>query len=168
MLPQDSFRKHAVTNAPANSRTRAVLASLSSCAMVAFPALKGEAGSAFALHDFGTCSECSFALRPARSLTPFKGALSFGRSGRLVASSPAMISTGWSDICRVGFLPTLPLESCAFLTAHFNSLLGNYSVSSPDPSPDPFSFLPHSSCRLGIYQLRLSLLVRTPTRYSLI
>ena len=46
------------------------------------------------------------------------------------------IASGWSEICRVGFLSTLPLESCAFLTAHFNSLLGpcirmlNYFISS--------------------------------------
>ena len=67
-------------------------------------------------------ARCSFALRPARSLTPFKGAFSIEGSGRLVTSSPAPTATGWSDLPG-GFLSTLPLESRAFLTAHFNSLL---------------------------------------------
>ena len=101
-------------------QTRAVLASLSSCAMAAFPALKPGRRSHYMISGL---AQCSFALRPARSLTPFKGAFSIEGSGRLVASSPAPIATGWSEICRVG-LSSLPLESCAFLTAHFNSLLG--------------------------------------------
>jgi len=80
-------------------QTRAVLASLSSCAMAAFPALKPGRRSHYMISGL---AQCSFALRPARSLTPFKGAFSIEGSGRLVASSPATIATGWSEICRVG------------------------------------------------------------------
>ena len=105
---------------PMPRQTRAVLASLSSCAMAAFPVLKPGRRSHYMISGL---AQCSFALRPARSLTPFKGAFSIEGSGLLVASSPAPIATGWSEICRVGSL-TLPLESRAFLTAHFNSLLG--------------------------------------------
>jgi hypothetical protein len=47
-------------------------------------------------------AQCSFALLPVRSLTPFKGAFFTEGSGRLVASSSAPIATGWSEICRVG------------------------------------------------------------------
>jgi hypothetical protein len=42
--------------------------------------------------------------------------------GRLLAS-PAQIASGWSEIFQVDVPSTLPLESRAFLTAHFNSLL---------------------------------------------
>ena len=82
---------------PKPRRTRAVLASPSSCAMAAF---RVEAGSAFAI--ISGLAQCSFALRPARSLTPFKGAFFIEDSGRLVASSSAPIATGWSEIFRVG------------------------------------------------------------------
>ena len=90
---------------PMPGRTRTVLASLSSCAMAAFPVLKPARRSHYMISGL---AQCSFALRPARSLTPFKGAFSIEGSGRLVASSPAPIATGWSEICRVGLYP-LPL-----------------------------------------------------------
>ena len=51
MLPQDSFCKHAVTNAPANSRSARFALFLRDGSLP-----RVEAGSAFALHDFGTCS----------------------------------------------------------------------------------------------------------------
>ena len=88
---------------PMPRQTRAVLASLSSCAMAAFPVLKPGRRSHYMISGL---AQCSFALRPARSLTPFKGAFSIEGSGLLVASSPAPIATGWSEICRVGLLPT--------------------------------------------------------------
>jgi hypothetical protein len=51
VLPQDSFRKHAVTNAPANSRSARFALFLRDGSLP-----RVEAGSAFASHDFGTCS----------------------------------------------------------------------------------------------------------------
>ena len=90
---------------PMPRQTRAVLVSLSSCAIAAFPVLKPGRRSH---HMISGPARCSFALRPARSLTPFKGAFSIEGFGRLVASSPAPIATGWSEICRVGFLFNSP------------------------------------------------------------
>ena len=52
---------------PMPRRTRAVLASLSSRAMSAFPVLKPGRHSH---HMVSGLARCSFALRPARSLTP--------------------------------------------------------------------------------------------------
>jgi hypothetical protein len=122
VLPQVSLRKHAITNAPANSPSARFALFLRDGSLP-----RVEAGSAFASHDFGTCSV--FIPIMACSLADsFKGAFSIERFGRLVASSPAPTATGWSEFCRVGFLSTLPLESCAFLTAHFNSLLGGFDA----------------------------------------
>jgi hypothetical protein len=59
-------------------RTPAVLASLSSCAMAAFPVLKPGRRSH---HMISGPAQCSFPLRPARSLTPFKGAFPSRASG---------------------------------------------------------------------------------------
>jgi hypothetical protein len=73
--------------------------------MAAFPVLKPGRRSH---HMISGLAQCSFALRPARSLTPIKGAFSIEGFGRLVASSPAPIATGWSEICRVGFLFNSP------------------------------------------------------------
>ncbi|MGB9276908.1 MAG: hypothetical protein WCC08_16900, partial [Terrimicrobiaceae bacterium] len=73
--------------------------------MAAFPVLKPGRPSHYMISGL---AQCSFALRPARSLTPFKGAFSIEGFGRLVASSPAPIATGWSEICRVGFLFNSP------------------------------------------------------------
>src|SRR5450759_5607488 len=49
-------------------------------------------------------ARCSFALRPARSLTPFGGACYTKGFGHFIASIPASATTGWSVSCRVGFL----------------------------------------------------------------
>ena len=51
MWPLDSFCKHAVTNAPANSHSARFAFFLRAGSLP-----RVEAGSAFALHDFGTCS----------------------------------------------------------------------------------------------------------------
>ena len=96
MLPQDSFRKHAVTNTPANSRSARFALFLRDGSL---PVLKPGRRSHYMILGL---AQCSFALLPVRSLTPFKGAFSTEGSGRLVASSPAPIATGWSEICRMG------------------------------------------------------------------
>ena len=51
VLPQVSFCKHAITNAPANSRSARFALFLRNGSLP-----RVEAGSAFASHDFGTCS----------------------------------------------------------------------------------------------------------------
>jgi hypothetical protein len=51
VLPQDSFRKHAVTNAPAISRSARFALFLPDGSLP-----RVEAGSAFASHDFGIIS----------------------------------------------------------------------------------------------------------------
>lgn len=49
-------------------------------------------------------AQCSFALRPARSLTLFKGAFYTRGFGHFIASISASAATGWSVSCRVGFM----------------------------------------------------------------
>jgi beta-glucanase (GH16 family) len=57
-------------------------------------------------------ARCSFALRPAGSLTRFRAFCTKGFD-HFIASMIASAATGWSVSCRVG-LVTLPLEFCAF------------------------------------------------------
>src|SRR6266567_4509902 len=57
-------------------------------------------------------ARCSFALRPAGSLTRFRAFCTKGFE-HFIASMLASAATGWSVSCRVGLF-TLPLEFCAF------------------------------------------------------
>jgi len=50
--------------------------------------------------------QCSYILRPARSLTPFTGAFYTKGFEHFIASMLASAATGWNESCRVG----LPLE----------------------------------------------------------
>jgi len=61
-------------------------------------------------------ARCSFALRPAGSLTRHRAFCTKGFE-HFITSMLASAATGWSESCRVG-LVTLPLEFCAFVTAH--------------------------------------------------
>jgi hypothetical protein len=90
---------------PLPRRTRAVLLSLSSCTMSAFPVLKPGRHSHRLVSGL---AQYSFALRPARSLTPFSGAFYIEGFGRFVASAPASTASGWSESCRVGFVYDSP------------------------------------------------------------
>src|SRR6266478_3487113 len=57
-------------------------------------------------------ARCSFALRPAGSLTRYRAFCTNGFE-HFIASMLASAATGWSVSCRVGLF-TLPLEFCAF------------------------------------------------------
>ena len=57
-------------------------------------------------------ARCSFALRPAGSLTHFRAFCTKGFE-HFITSMLASAATGWSVSCRVGLF-TLPLEFCAF------------------------------------------------------
>jgi hypothetical protein len=57
-------------------------------------------------------ARCSFALRPAGSLTRFR-AFCTKAFEHFIAAMLASAATGWSVSCRVGLF-TLPLEFCAF------------------------------------------------------
>jgi hypothetical protein len=102
-------------------RTRAVLVSLSSCAMAAFPVLKPGRRSH---HMISGLAQCSFALWPARSLTPSKEPFPSRAPGVSLPPRPPRLLPAGAKFAGWVFFLTLPLESCAFLTAHFNSLLG--------------------------------------------
>ena len=89
--------------------TRTALFSLSYCPVAAFPMF--ELGR----HPHQMVSglaRCSFALRPAGSLTRFRAFCTKGFE-HFIASMLASAATGWSVSCRVGLF-TLPLEFCAF------------------------------------------------------
>jgi hypothetical protein len=57
-------------------------------------------------------ARCSFALRPAGSLTRYRAFCTKGFE-HFITSMLASAATGWSVSCRVG-LSALPLEFCAF------------------------------------------------------
>src|SRR5438552_14206242 len=69
-------------------------------------------------------ARCSFALRPAGSLTRYRAFCTKGFE-HFIASMLASAATGWSVSCRVG-LSTLPLEFCTFPRRTQNTLLATH------------------------------------------
>ena len=89
--------------------TRTALFSLSYCPVAAFPLF--ELGR----HPHQMVSglaRCSFALRPAASLTRYRAFCTKGFE-HFITSMLAPAATGWNVSCRAGLF-TLPLEFCAF------------------------------------------------------
>jgi hypothetical protein len=92
-------------------QTDALLVSLAWRAMTAFPTLKPGRRPH---HMVSGLAQCSYILRPARSLTPFTGAFYAKGFEHFIASMLASAATGWNESCRVGFLnsPTGVLRLC--------------------------------------------------------
>jgi len=99
--------------------TRTALLSLAYRSMAAFAVLKP---ARHPHHMVSGLAQCSFVLRPACSLTPSRGLLHQGL--RTFHCFHARLGCYRLERKLPGGFCALPLEFCAFVTAHFNRLLG--------------------------------------------
>jgi hypothetical protein len=97
VLLQNSFRQHAVINAPVDSNSVSLARVLSDGS---FPHVL--AGSASTLDGFGTCS-MFIRITACLLADPLSGLCTKGFE-HFIASMLASAATGWSVSCRVGLL----------------------------------------------------------------
>jgi hypothetical protein len=112
-LPVLTQYSSAYMPSPIPRRTRAVLASLASRSMPAFPSLQLGRRSPLV---FSRLARCSFVLRPVCSLVSFRDLCHQRLQPRLLPSAIAPAATGGAKVAGWVFL-TSPLKSCAS-TAH--------------------------------------------------